>query len=62
MPCPRCHGFSIFDWVYVPEGKCAVWRCLSCGNILDPVIVQNRTRKEDRANDTLDQDPGWVQW
>ena len=47
MPCPRCRGLMVPDqfgdlqydggyWSF--QG----WRCLCCGNILDPVIIRNQ--------------------
>ena len=47
MSCPRCQGLMVpehfFDLSY--DGGCGRfdgWRCLCCGNILDPVILSNR--------------------
>ena len=47
MQCPRCRGLMVPDqfgdmqydggyWSF--QG----WRCLCCGNILDPVIIRNQ--------------------
>ena len=37
--CARCHGLMVFE--LVEELPC--WRCIACGNILDAVIIKNRT-------------------
>jgi hypothetical protein len=47
MQCPRCRGLMVpdqffdlinEDWLWRFDG----WRCLCCGNILDPVILRNQ--------------------
>ena len=47
MYCPRCQGLMVpdhfFDLLYDGGyGSFDGWRCLCCGNILDPVILRNR--------------------
>ena len=47
MPCPRCRGLMVPDQFGDPQydgGYCSFqgWRCLCCGNILDPVIIRNQ--------------------
>jgi hypothetical protein len=46
MECVRCHGLMVVDRFVDPEAsghaEFTGWRCLLCGNILDPVIVANR--------------------
>jgi predicted RNA-binding Zn-ribbon protein involved in translation (DUF1610 family) len=44
MPCPRCAGLMVVSCIY-----CAEWarhtefyRCVSCGNVVDRVIVQHQ--------------------
>ncbi len=46
--CPRCHNLMVeetfVDLQAESSGQSFMgWRCLSCGEILDPIILQNRT-------------------
>ena len=47
MICPRCHGLmvpiTLVDEQASTSCVSAGWRCLLCGEILDSVIVANRT-------------------
>ncbi|MGB0909936.1 MAG: hypothetical protein ACPGYT_06195 [Nitrospirales bacterium] len=47
MECPRCNGVMVsdrFEDVADEAGamKFSGWRCITCGEILDPVISANR--------------------
>ena len=47
MDCPRCNGLMVrdaFEDLLDDTGSLCFlgWRCISCGEILDPVIVTNR--------------------
>lgn len=47
MECPRCKGVmaqEIFEDLLDDTGSLFFkgWRCLTCGEILDPVIANNR--------------------
>lgn len=47
MNCPRCHGVmvrDVFEDLRDDTGSLHFngWRCLICGEILDPVIATNR--------------------
>ncbi|MCA9471511.1 MAG: phage terminase large subunit family protein [Nitrospirales bacterium] len=47
IPCPRCEGLmvpeSCFNLHYdAGEMEILTWRCLQCGELIDPVILQNR--------------------
>ena len=47
MDCPRCKGVmsqEIFEDLLDDTGSINFegWRCLTCGEILDPLIAQNR--------------------
>lgn len=47
MKCPRCKGVmvkEVFEDLFDDTGSLCFngWRCLTCGEILDPVIVNNR--------------------
>ena len=50
MQCARCRGLMVVDRftdLLDETGQITFggWRCLSCGEIVDPVIVSNRVRK-----------------
>lgn len=46
--CPRCHGFMvpvIFDGsetVVLDRRELPGWRCINCGERIDPLILANR--------------------
>ncbi len=47
MTCPRCKGIMVrdtFEDMQDDTGALSFpgWRCLTCGEVLDPVITQNR--------------------
>jgi hypothetical protein len=47
MQCPRCQGLMVpdhFSDLLYDGGYLSFdgWRCLCCGNVLDPVILGNR--------------------
>lgn len=47
MDCPRCQGIMVKDMFEdVSDDTGAIhfagWRCITCGEILDPVISANR--------------------
>ena len=47
MNCSRCHGLMVGDDLLdIRESYLPMWmrglRCVSCGNIVDPVIDRNR--------------------
>lgn len=49
MPCGRCSGLMVADRftdLLDETGQITFggWRCVSCGEIVDPVIVSNRQR------------------
>lgn len=45
LRCPRCQGFMITTQLYelCPATTVDGWRCLLCGESIDPVIEVNRT-------------------
>lgn len=48
MRCPRCNGFMIGEWFQDLRDDTGQFnfegmRCLICGEVLDPIILQNRT-------------------
>ena len=40
--CLRCSGAVIYDTFYYSYEQFWGWRCLICGEIVDPVILENR--------------------
>jgi len=47
MECTRCDGLMVADnLIDIQESSIQMWmkgwRCLSCGNIVDPLILQHR--------------------
>lgn len=50
MNCPKCQGMLVQDLIYdVFESKGSLrsdaWRCISCGNVIDPVVLRNRSKQ-----------------
>lgn len=45
MSCSRCQGMMVGDRALDENGRADqfVWRCVACGDIIDPVILINRT-------------------
>ena len=39
--CPRCSGLMVAEWCQDLSGYTAQ-RCVQCGEVIDPVILQNR--------------------
>ena len=47
MSCSRCQGLMVREFIvdlYVSPTGGSAWRCVSCGHLVDPVIVSNRQR------------------
>ena len=42
MKCNRCGGFMVYENFYSPVEDFFGWRCISCGEIVDQVILENR--------------------
>lgn len=44
MPCRRCSGMMISDRALDEIGRAEhfIWRCIICGDIIDPVILIHR--------------------
>lgn len=40
--CPRCKGTIAYDKFYSSHDQFWGWKCLICGEIIDPVILANR--------------------
>jgi uncharacterized Zn finger protein len=41
--CPRCSGLMVAEWCQDLSDHTAQ-RCVQCGEVIDPVILQNRRR------------------
>ncbi|WP_447969380.1 hypothetical protein [Nitrospira sp. M1] len=50
MNCPRCQGTMVTDYFLDMEDSGDVWmsgwRCLSCGEVVDPLILQHREAQQ----------------
>ena len=42
IKCLRCRGVMVYDKFYGPHEHYWGWKCLICGEIVDPVILENR--------------------
>ena len=40
--CLRCNGAMAYNKYYGSHGEFWGWKCLICGEIVDPVILNNR--------------------
>ena len=46
MKCNRCGGLMSYEKFYSEELEAFLgWRCVACGEIVDRVILRNRTRR-----------------
>lgn len=49
MKCERCRGIMVSEEFYSPDGEMfSGWRCIFCGEIVDPVILRNRKIQKTR--------------
>jgi len=54
MNCTRCHGLMVEDnLIDIRESFLPMWmrglRCIACGNVVDPLIAQNRMHQQARV-------------
>lgn len=52
MMCKRCHGLLVEDQCYDlldDSISLKAWRCISCGNLVDSVILKNQQEQEARV-------------
>ena len=42
MKCHRCSNHMVYEKFYGPHEHFWGWRCIFCGEIIDPVILENR--------------------
>ena len=40
--CHRCRGIMLYDKFYGHQEQFWGWKCVICGEIVDPVILENR--------------------
>jgi hypothetical protein len=43
MRCDRCRGVMVYEKFYGAQEYFFGWRCIFCGEIIDQVILENRT-------------------
>ncbi len=43
MRCLRCRGMMVEERVFTMEGGIAMARCVCCGDLIDPVVIRNRS-------------------
>ena len=43
MQCQRCKGRVVQEEVVTSEGNASMLRCLYCGELIDQVVMANRT-------------------
>lgn len=50
MRCTRCDGlmspYELIDLLDSIEVSCEVFRCVNCGEIVDSVVIENRSHPE----------------
>ena len=46
ISCQRCNGRMAFEKFYGPNSYFFGWRCVICGDILDPVILLHRLTQD----------------
>jgi hypothetical protein len=46
MKCHRCGGIMVLERFYGASDHFSGWRCVLCGEIVDPVIFENRRRQK----------------
>jgi hypothetical protein len=42
VKCPRCSGLMVYQVFYSGDDHFPGWKCIACGEIVDPVILENR--------------------
>ena len=50
MRCHRCGSVMVYERFYGPDEHFLGWRCISCGEIIDQVILENRETRADSQN------------
>ncbi len=47
--CDRCGGGMFYEKIYCRTEHYWVWRCVHCGEYIDPVILENRQIQESNS-------------
>jgi uncharacterized Zn finger protein len=52
MHCPRCGGMMVSEFVsdlhnVWQEDQTDMWRCVSCGEMIDPLVMINRKKAKE---------------
>ena len=47
MECPKCKGKMCGEKYYDFVRFFEAWRCVNCGEVIDPVILANRERTKE---------------
>ena len=56
--CTRCGGMMIYEKTYYGTEHFWVWKCVYCGDYIDPVIIENRQSQQlNRENTVSPQNP-----
>ena len=42
VKCNRCNGMMINEQFFASNGPFLSWRCLTCGEVVDQTIIENR--------------------
>ena len=56
MNCMRCNGMMVLETVSTRQGKVEMARCLYCGNLVDPVVIRNRSLSRISLNRMLEEE------
>ncbi len=49
MKCGRCGSLMVAEEFYLWHEHYSGWRCIGCGEIIDPQILENRGRPRKRV-------------
>ncbi len=55
MKCQKCGGVMNYEKFYGSSEEFFGWRCILCGEIVDPVILENRHQKKQSLSITSDE-------
>jgi hypothetical protein len=56
MKCDRCGGMMVYEKFYHGTEQFWGWRCVYCGEYIDPVIWENRQFRGKNENIRFDND------
>lgn len=63
MECLRCQGLMVVDYYIDMEDDqgthwLRAWRCMACGEVIDPGIIQRRLARESRLQGFIERVTG----